>query len=318
MGSTGMGLGNGVWAGLWFEQAQNRLWTTWAIDYPDAQSEPYTKSFVVRTLNADGTVSNVQGPWGLQGIQQRRVYGGVTGVPAWFQSTYGCGPYSAGWGGYASRMGIGPVSMGPTCYTFPEPTGYPAGDIPTSAFKSLMDHSSSTLGADWYANGVPTSGDRGVRNTDVDNDYDTPYWQSPAPDGLGRWTWGDSNWNTGCWIETPNKQGFILVPKLCNGRTWYETSTLHCERQSAEIQVFDPNMLGQVAQGTRAVWNTYPTNRWEITSTCTPLGLLWGRSGNGPDGGPCGASYDSTTQTLYVYCVGGTNRNSYILVYHVN
>jgi hypothetical protein len=318
MGTTGLGFGNGVWMGLWYEQAQDRLWTTWAIDYPGALAEPYTKSFVVRTLNADGTVSNVQGPWGLEGIQQRRVYGGVAAVPAWFQSTYGCGPYSAGWGGYASRMGIGPVSMGPTSYTFPEPTGYPAGDIPTSAFKSLMDHSAATLGADWYADGVPTTKDRGVRNTDVQNDYDYPYWQSPAPDGLGRWTWGDSNWDTGCWIETPNKQGFILIPKLCNGRTWYETSTLHCERQSAEIQVFDPNMLGQVAQGTRAAWNTYPTNRWEITSTCTPLGLMWGRSGNGPDGGPAGASYDSTTQTLYIYCIGGTSWNSYILVYHVN
>ena len=63
---------------------------------------------------------------------------------------------------------------------------------------------------------------------------------------------GDSNWNTGCWIETPNKQGFILVPKFFSGRAWYETSTLHCQRQTAEIQVFDPNMLGEVAQGTRA------------------------------------------------------------------
>ncbi len=93
---------------------------------------------------------------------------------------------------------------------------------------------------------------------------------------------------------------------------------MHCERQSAEIQVYDPNMLGQVAQGTRAVWDTKPTNRWEITSTLTPLGFMWGRSGNGPDGGPAGASYDSTTQTLYVYCIAGTNYNSYILVYHVN
>ena len=154
-------------------------------------------------------------------------------------------------------MGLG-VSMGPTFYAIPEPTAYAAGDIPTSAFKTIMDHSGGTTGADWYASGKPTSFDRGVRNSDVKNDYDTPGWQSPAPDGLGRWTWGDSNWNTGAWIETPTRFGFITVPKLCNGRTWYETSTLHCERQSAEIQVFDPRELGEVALGTRASWNTYP------------------------------------------------------------
>ncbi len=44
---------------------------------------------------------------------------------------------------------------------------------------------------------------------------------------------------------------------------------------------------------------------------------MWGRSGNGPDGGPCGASYDATTQQLYVYCVHGTASCSYILVYDV-
>ncbi len=279
------------WTGLWYEEANNRLWTTSAVDYPDDTQGAFTKAIAVRTLNSDGTISNAAGPWGLQGIQQRRVYGGVVGVPSWFQTTYGTGPYATGWGGYASRMSAGGgVSLGPTFYTFPEPTGYPAGNdtIPTSAFKALMDHSAALLGADWYANGVPTSFDRGVRNTDVINQYDTPYWQSPAPDGLGRWTWGDSNWNTGCWIETSDKQGFILIPLLCSGRTWYETSTLHCEHMTTEIQVFDPNMLGQVAQGTRASWNTYPTNRWEITSVCTPLGLMWGHDGNGTQGGPSG------------------------------
>jgi hypothetical protein len=316
MGGTGLGTGNGVWMGLWYEQAQNRLWTTWAIDYPNDVQAQYTKSLVVRTLNDDGTVSNVAGPWGLAGVQQRRVYGGVTAIPLWFQALYGVAPYAVGWGGYASRMGLG-VSMGPTFYAIPEPTGYAAGDIPTGAFKTLMDHSGGTLGADWYAAGHPTSFDRGVRNGDVINDYDKPYWQSPAPDGLGRWTWGDSNWNTGCWVETPTRFGFITVPKLCNGRTWYQTSTLHCERQSAEIQVFDPRELGEVALGARPSWKTYPASRWEITNDCTPFGLMWGRSGNGPDGGPAGATYDSTTRTLYVYCIHGTGLHSYILVYDV-
>jgi hypothetical protein len=316
MDGTGMGTGNGVWMGIWYEQAQERLWSTWAIDYPDDVAAQYTKSLVIRTLNDDGTVSNVAGPWGLAGVQQRRVYGGVVGIPQWFRDLYGTAAYGVGWGGYASRMGLG-VSMGPTFYAIPEPTTYAAGDIPAGAFKTIMDHSGGTRATDWYASGEPTSFDRGVRNSDVINDYDKPGWQSPAPDGLGRWTWGDSNWNTGCWIEMPTHFGFITVPKLCNGRTWYETSTLHCQRQSAEIQVFDPRELGEAALGTRASWDTYPASRWEITSDCLPFGLLWGRSGNGPDGGPCGASYDKTTRRLYVYCVSGTGWHSYILVYDV-
>ncbi len=311
----------GCWVSLWYEQAQNRLWTTRAIDYPDDSGINMTVAIVVRTLNSDGTISNVHGPYGLTGVGARRIYGGVQAVPSWFQSSYGTGAYCAGWGGYTSRMaqGLG-ASLGPTFYTFPEPTGYPTGEngIPSSVVKTLMDHFGGTVNGDWYANGSPTSYDRGVRNSNVTNQYDGGQWLSPAPDGLGRWVWGDSAWNTGCWIETSDKQGFIIVPKFCSGNAYYQGSTLHCDSQTAEIQVFDPNMLGQVAQGTRASWDTKPTNRWEITSTIVPLGFGWGDTGNNEQGGPAGATYDSTTQTLYVYCVMASNLNAYILVYHVN
>ncbi len=314
---TGTGLGSGgVWSGLWYEQAQERLWTTWAIDYPDDVQAAYTKSLAVRRLNENGTITDAAGPWGLTGVQQRRIYGGLTAIPQWFQDFYGVATYGVGWGGYASRMGLG-VSLGPTFYAIPDPALYAPGDIPAGDFRTLMDHSSGTRMTDWYASGHPTSFDRGVRNSDVINEYDGGYWLSPAPDGLGRWTWGDSNWNTGCWIELPTRHGFVTVPKFSSGRAWYETSTLHCQRQTAEIQVFDPRVLGEVARGTRQVWNTYPANRWEITGDCSPLGLMDGIGGNGPSGGPAGASYDPLTRQLYVYCIRGSNLKSYVLVYDV-
>jgi hypothetical protein len=316
-----VGINNGVWMGLWYDQAKERLWTTFAVDYPDAYWAGRTESLNIWKLNGDGTVASQTGRYGLQGIDQRRIYGGVTAIPQWFQTTYNVGPYGAGWGGYASRMGIG-VSLGPTFYAIPDPTNYPVGDIPSTDFKTLMDHSSGTTSVDWYAAGHPTTFDRGVRNSDVINQYDNnngvPSWGSPAPDGLGRWTWGDSNWNTGAWIDTGAKQGFITVPKFEDGRAWYEGSTLHCQRQSAEIQVFDPNMLGQVANGTRATWDTQPASRWEITSDLAPLGLNQGIGGSGPYGGPAGATYDDLTRTLYVYCEQGTNLNSYILMYKID
>ncbi len=244
---TGLNSG-GVWMGLWFEQAKNRLWTTWAIDYPDDTQSSYTKSLAIRTLNDDGTVSNGIGPWGLAGVQQRRIYGGVTALPPWFQDFYQVGPYAVGWGGYASRMGLG-VSLGPTFYAIPEPTGYPAGDIPTSDFRTVMDHSGGTTSTDWYASGHPVSFDRGVRNSNVKNDYDAPAWQSPAPDGLGRWVWGDSAWNTGAWIETPSRQGFVLVPKLSSGRAWYQTSTLHCRAPDGRDPGLRPQDAGRGGPG---------------------------------------------------------------------
>ena len=138
-GSTGMQFGNGVWAGLWYEQSQERLWTTWAIDYPDDTQMYWTKTFVVRTLNSDGTVSNVQGPWGLQGIGNRRIYGGVRGhslvVPellqrarVWRRLGRLLQPNGAGSG----------AALGPTFYTFPEPTGLRGWGYPTTAYKTLM------------------------------------------------------------------------------------------------------------------------------------------------------------------------------------
>ena len=218
----------------------------------DAEHGP---AIVIRTLNDNGTVSNVQGPWGLQGIDNRRLYGGAQAVPSWFRTTYSTGPYAVGWGGYSSVMTSGPrgpVSLGPTFYAIPEPSGYAAGDIPSSAFKVLMDHGSATTGGDWYASSWPTTNDRGVRDSDVLNLLDGGYWTSPSPDGLGRWSW-DSNQATGCWIETASKQGFITVPRFNAGKAWYETSAWHFECQTSEIQVFDPHMLGQAAQGSRAV-----------------------------------------------------------------
>ena len=276
------------------------------------------EDLVIRTLNADGTVSNVQGPWGLQGIGQRRIYGGVVAIPSWFQSTYGVDAYGR-LGRLLEPHGARPLAARADVffYTFPEPTGYPVGDIPTSAFKILMEPGNGIYGADWYPNGSPTSFDRGVRNTDVDNDYDTPYWQSPAPDGLGRWTWGDSNWNTGCWIETPTKQGFITVPKA--GTAGPGTRPPRCTASAARrrSRSSTPTCWARSpkAPGRRGT-PSRPTV--EITSTIQPLGFNWGHDGNGPYSGPGGASYDATTQTLYIYCIWGNNANSYILVYHVN
>ena len=313
---SGLRGNNGAWMGLWYEASRERLWTTWAVDYPDAESEAWTHSMVVRRLRADGTVSDVGGPWGLESVQQRAIYGGVTAVPAWFQREYGVGPYVVGWGGYASRMSIG-VSLGPTAFAIPDPTPLPRfANVPRTEWVAVADHRSGTRDDDWYAPGATAAFDRGVRDADVINEFDHG-WQSPAPDGLGRWVWGDSAWNTGMWIDTPELHGFLLVPKVGQGRVWYERSTLHAERQSNEVQVFDPQHLGEVARGVRPPWDVKPAARWSLDGLLREHGLGWARSGNGPDGGIAGASWDADASRIYLYASGGARHDSFVFVFSV-
>jgi hypothetical protein len=324
----------GTWVGLWWDAASQRLWTTSAIDYNTSFE---SVRIVTQSLNNDGTVSNVHGPVGLNGIDSKRVYGGVQPVPTWFQQAYGVGPYAVGWGGYTSILCVGPVSLGPTMYTIPDPSGYANNtEIPANSYKTIMDNSSGSCTNDWYSSGAPTNYDRGVRLTTPLNYYDggevgvqppngtgdpTPtgppnssgQWLSPAPDGLGRWVWGDSYGNTGVWIDTPNKSGFVAIASLCGGKCYYGNSTLHSDSRVFEMHIFDPAKLGQAAISTLPVWNVKPSSMTQLNLP----GLGFATVGNGADGNVGGATYDPTTHRLYLmgYGIGYSNR---LYVFQVN
>ena len=326
---------NGWWHGLWWDEDSGGLWTGSGIDYPDDASINNTEAMHYRTLNNDGTIAGLRGPFGLAGISQRRLYGGMQRIPQWFQTQYGTGPFAGGWGGYASRMnqGLG-ISLGPAAYAFNDPRSGPNGStLQSGDFRTLADHvSGAKFTTDWYANGSPSSFDRGVRNADVINYYDggdprqnpqTPpidqpapgaQWLSPAPDGLGRWVWGDSAWNTGCWIDTPLKHGFLVVPSLSSGKAYYMTSALNSDRKTFEVQVFDPSRFGEVIGGTRQPWDVKPTSRWQIY-----LAGFEGH-GNGPGGSVAGASFDPVGKRLYLYCPScpADGYDSRMFVYAVN
>jgi hypothetical protein len=324
--------------GLWFDESHDRLWSVDTVDYT---VDVRPTQLWTRRLNNDrvgdnaSTISNVRGGWGIQGLNSKRVYGGVCALPPWFQSQFGVGPYACGWGGYTSLVNQGGgASMGPTFYAIQDPHSLPNyGTIPTSGYKTGMDCSSGGSATDWYAAGQPTSFDRGVRISPVINYYDsgdprqnpsTPpsvppapgaQWLSPAPDGLGRWTWGDSYYNTGCWIEGPNKRGFVCIASLAAGRAWYQGSTLHCDGRAIEIHVYDPLQIGEALQGRRPVWNVKPAQLWEVN--LPGLGSR-GTVGNAPPGNAAGATYDARTGLLYImgYQGGGEYVNR-LYVYRV-
>lgn len=323
---------NGNFFGLWWDELRKRLWSVHAFDYTYdvIQTQIYT-----RTLNADGSVSDLHGPVGLSGISAKRVYGGVQPVPEWFQQKYAVGPYVVGWGGYTSiSRGGGICSFGPTMYGIPDPSRYaPSTEMPTTDFRTIMDCSSGTSGTDWYKNTTQTF-DRGVRQNIPINYYDggdprsnpttaptdppvaNAGWLSPAPDGLGRFVWGDSYYNTGCWIDGPNKQGFLAVASLGAGKNWYGNATLNCDSRVFELHIFDPSDLGEAAQGRRAPWNVKPSSMLTLQ-----LPGIGGRpfSGNSPQGGVAGATYDALTKRLYLFgpAGGGTYVNR-LYVYAVN
>jgi hypothetical protein len=322
--------GAGYHRSLWWDEEKARLWTAYAIDYPNDTEKDFTGAILIRTLEANGTISNLRGEFGLEGVGQRAIYGGIQRVPAWFRAQYGTEEYACGWGGYTSRLGQGLVpALGLDLFTFPEPTAYPDGSVvPIGSYHVLADHRSGSVATDWYPAGVPAAFDRGIRNADVKNEFEAGEWTSPAPDGLGRWVWGDSFYNTGAWIDddagTRLRHGFIAVGTFYAGRAWYETSTLHCDRRTAEIQVFDPAHLAQAAAGLRPPWSVQPARRIDITAflrePATPNNL-YGCTGNSPAGGASGASFDPITSRLYILSYnagnGGAQPDSAIYVFQV-
>lgn len=285
----------GQFHGLFWDPQVERLLTTAGIDYPDDSQIMSCLSLASSQLGSGGQVLNVRGLWGLDGVGARCVYGGVARVPQWFRDAYQVGPYVIGFGGYASRMSQGlPVSMGLALYAIPDPHGLADNSLfSRQQYRVLADHTSGTTGGAWYpGSSKPSASDRGHRGVPVTNDYDS--WKSPAPDGFGRWTWGDSAYQTGVWIDRPDKHGFVIIPTLHTGRTWYQNSTLNYHGRTAEIQVFDPGHFGEVIKGQREPWRVQPTAMWQPPQFPT--------GGVGVGNGPLvsGATYDEVSRRLYV------------------
>jgi hypothetical protein len=322
--------------GFWWEAGEGRLWSNSAIDYPNlgiGQGD-FTSCLWTRQVADDGTVSDHNGFWGLQGFGQRAHYGGVRKVPAWFQSAYSVGPYVSGFGGYTSlaAQGLG-ASYGPLLVFFPDPHGvYTAqdwetelGGITSAVLDVGADCRDGVSGTDWYSDYNGRALDRGVRATsDVTNYFDSgaytlaggessapTEWTSPAPndpDGHGRWSWGDTH--DGCceWIDddagTRAAHGIVTVVTLGRGAVWYETSDLRFDNKGIEIHVYDPARVAECVAGSREPWDVRPANAWSATPSLEgfPTGY---HSGSAQDSRHAnGSTFDPTTGRLYVR-VGG-------------
>lgn len=80
--------------------------------------------------------------------------------------------------------------------------------------------------------------------------------------------------------------------------------------------MFSPYDLAAVKAGTKKGWNVQPSAMLDITPHLTPLGICTLSHGN-ESNGPNGATFDSTTNTLWVWSTG-VGYNCVLSAFQVN
>jgi hypothetical protein len=216
--------------GIWYEQARERLWVTRTLDYGDAGTF-YPTRISVMSLGSGG-VSNVK-TFSLQGVPSKQVFGGAQALPAWAQAELGCTgkPYLLGWGGYTSLLAqTSPASVGPAMFCIPDPDSLSNGTtIPSSGFKTLLN----------------AVGNRGYRRTAYTNQVDQPNdpWVGKNPDGSYYFTWHDSYYNTGMWIEGATKRGYVSIASLGTGTVRYANGGVQVDGTAFEMHIWNPTRL---------------------------------------------------------------------------
>ena len=155
-----------------------------------------------------------------------------------------------------------------------------------------------------YPYGAP---DRAHRDTDYTSYYDggtyptTPGLWNPA-NGTGYWTWSDTIFDGGVWIDTPQMQGVLFIAKVGQGNVYYQSSDRHAQSGQFEWMVYNPADLAAVASGAKQQWQIQPEYEW--TTPTLPFGPFDQANGNGYTGDGMssvgGVVFDPTTNRLYV------------------
>jgi len=238
--------------GLFWDETDERLYWSYGDGYNTVSSTDPSLGY--STLEeATGRVSPL-GAWRFSEVGCKANMGGVLEVPAWFADKYCTGQrLGAGFGGYFSIATVGPVSMGPSLTAFSPPSAHPKGMM------GALEHT-PLLG--YPFNATPyTEPTRAERDADYHTEFDG--WNPRA--GVGYWSWSDWLWQGAVWVDTPTRHGLLYFPTLGNGRTWYETSTLHAEHSSHAWFVYDPADLAKVAQKQLERWQIQAAGRWKVS-----------------------------------------------------
>lgn len=237
-----------------------------------------------------GSTATPLGAWRFANRSCKMTMGGPCSVPDWFAAAHAPGRrLAAGFGGYFSIVATGPASMGPALTAF-DPEALSGRGVQNGA-----PPVPNTVLVGYPFTPRPGPGiDRAHRDTDYRTEFDG--W-NPVGD-TGFWSWTDHLAQAGAWIDTPTVSGFLTCPTLGNGRTWYETSTLHAERASHRWYVYDPADLADVAAGRKQQWQIQPAARWAVQYPSITYPLPgWS---DGPAQPVTGVAWDAPTKRLYV------------------
>lgn len=279
------GTGGDVW-GLHWDATDERLYWTYQDAYNSGPGDDCCIGY--STLDDNTATGTAVAAWRFPTSVGCKVVKGMTAIPSSFATTYLSGKrLGVGFGGYESVYGTGPASMGPALFAIDPPslgTTSSRDYLPTPT--TLINHPANST--------EYTRPMRGQRDTNYTTEFDN--WQPNA--GIGYFTWSDLIRQSGVWIDTPTKHGFVVAAVMGNGRVWYETSTGHATSGSHYWMVYDPDDLASVAQGSLDSDLIVPTNTWlpEYAHITYPMDG-W------QDEAPrlhTGMTFDETTNRLYV------------------
>jgi hypothetical protein len=265
-------------------------------------------------LGSSGELTDVRGPFGLQGTGSKRTRSGILKIPVSFQTANGVGPYALGLGAYTDLMAQGGhCAMGLSLYAIPDPGAIPdASLIPMGSYKALAARGATPRGRRiWYGYNFTTMSGKGPVNL-----YEGPpgspgsTWQSPTSDGNAYWMWGDK-YVGGAWLDGGTRNGLMMVGDFATGRGFYEFSRLNSDGRCTEIHVFDPQHLQEVLAGTRASDAVEPVNMFPLPEQDSGRDVGIDRK--------CYAAYDDAAKVLYILKAGfGAAYTCRIFAYSVN
>ena len=188
-----------------------------------------------------------------------------------------------------------------------------------------------------------TGNDTGAWNYTGDENF---YWQGYSVTGASRaylpdyitfpesaiktkhWVAGNSFWTadylgqSGAWIQTTNKEGFLLLPTFSTGHVYYESSEPKAEGFKHQWYIYSRDQLASVATGSVAESEIqaarYPVDFSHLGVTSSPF------SGN-PPWRCTGMAFDPADNRLYVMLSQASNaplNNMYstglVAVYQIN
>jgi hypothetical protein len=233
---------NSVTDGLYYDEAQNRLYWSYGNFYNAASAvDPV---FGYTTFGASSATA--YGPWTPSGDPHSQVVrGGTTRIPAWFADRFTGGrTLGVGFGGYYNIIGDG--SLGPALFA--------AADVQTTP---------GTLST------VPLIGFDVTHLAVRPPNYDSSISGSPNPvNGVGTWTWADTIQGGAIWLDLPTKQGMLFFATLGTGHICYKCTTtiaggptcggVCADGYQAEWYIYRPSDLVAVAQGKEQSWQVQP------------------------------------------------------------